>query len=175
MASTFENTQAAIVFALNYSAAQYPQSPISQGGIVGSGKGLVAMAGAGEAGLILSAMSQMDKLKQACIAARYAPKSEKCKCCGGDAPTAIWKEAINTLQEWSMSTFSGISKPAVREAIILNFYERGVSIADAAKQANMPVKTAYNQRAKIHAALAKLDPEAQQEVADILESKGFLA
>jgi len=73
-----------------------------------------------------------------------------------------------------MSTFSGLSHSVVREAIVMNFYSRGVSMDEAAKRANVPVKTVYNQRAKIHEALKVMDNQAQMEIADILQASGIV-
>jgi hypothetical protein len=174
--SLFNNSADALRFAFQYSSQQYPQSPIASlsASVIGSGKGLVASDGAAQAGLILSAISTMDPMRANCIKARYAPKYEPCFCCGGKKPLKSWKKAIEELAEWSMSTFSGISHRSVREAIVLNYFDSGVSIADAAAGANVAARTAYSQRAKIHAALTLLDGAALRDVEDILESRKYI-
>ena len=177
MTELFKSTHEALVFALNYSSQQYALSPVAKmmkTGVTGTGKGLVSTDGAAQAGLILAAFSKMDKLKAHCIIARHAPKFTECACCGGPKPTQQWRESITALRDWSMSTFSGLSHSVVREAIVMNFYSRGVSMDEAAKRANVPVKTVYNQRAKIHEALKVMDNQAQMEIADILQASGIV-
>ena len=178
MNELFANTQDALVFAFGYSAGQYPQSPMAQmakTGNVGSGKGLVSTAGAAQAGMIQSALSVMNSIKVQCLVARYAQQYTDCQCCGGRKPEKLWQEAIAALSDWSMQFLAGsISHAVVREAIILNFFSRGVSINEAAERAHVPVKTAYNHRAKIHAALKELDAQAQCEIADLLERHGIV-
>lgn len=171
--SLFNNSQDALTFALKFSSNQYPQSPMSkmQGGTMGNGKGLVANDGAGQAGMILSALSVMEPMRANCIKARYAPKYEPCTCCGGKKPLNEWKKAIEELAAWSMSNFSGISHRYVREAIVLNYFDKGVSVSEAAREVKVSTRTAYNQRAKIHAALGMLDDAAQRDIEDILESR----
>jgi len=178
MSELFKNTHDALTFAFHYSSQQYALSPMSKmikTGITGSGKGLVALDGAGQAGLILAALGSMAQLKVHCIVARYSPKYSECPCCGGEKPVQEWRESIVALREWATSTFSGLSHSLVREAIILNFYSRGVSMEQVAKRCNVPVKTVYNQRAKIHEALKVLDAAAQAEIADLLEVNGIVA
>lgn len=150
-------------------------SQIAGPGAVGAGKGLVSTAGATQAGLIQAALKQMDPIKAHCLIARYSPKATTCECCGGNKPIKEWQEAIKVLSEWAMQHLAGsISHKVVREAIILNFYNKGVSIGDAAREAHVPEKTAYNHRARIHAALKEIDAQAQCEIADFLESRGVV-
>lgn len=167
MSELFNNVHDALTFAFNYSSQQYALSPMSKlmkTGI-GSGKGLMSTDGAAQAGIIKAHLGRLPALHQACIIARYAPRFEDCPCCASrDKMTDEYREAIATLTEWAISQISGITIRNMRAAIIRSFFERGVSIADAAKQLNVPKATAYDQKARIHKELKTMDAKAQAGV-----------
>lgn len=169
----FANPHDALTFAFNYSSQQYALSPMSKlmkTGI-GSGKGLVALDGAAQAGIIRARVSHLPALQAACIVARYAPRFEECPCCQGrDKMTDEYREAVAALTEWAIGHCAGITLRNMRAAIIRSFFERGVSIADAAKQLNVPKATAYDQKARIHKALQSVDRLAQDGAGELLMS-----
>jgi hypothetical protein len=164
MEELFKNTHDALMYAFNYSSQQYALSPMAKmmkTGI-GSGKGLVALDGAAQSGIILARLDKLPVLQRACIVARYAPRFEECPCCANkDKITDQYREAIATLTEWAMSLHTGMTLRNMRAAIIRSFFERGVSITAAAKELNVAKATAYDQKARIHRALKELDLKAQ--------------
>jgi hypothetical protein len=172
MEELFKNTHEALMFAFNYSSQQYALSPMSKmmkTGI-GSGKGLVALDGAAQSGIILSRLGQLPALHQACIIARYAPRFEECPCCQNkDKMTDAYREAIATLGEWAIGHCTGMTLRNMRGAIVRSFFERGVSISAAAKELNVAKATAYDQKAKIFKALKELDGQAQRAIGQRLE------
>lgn len=172
MEELFKNTHDALMFAFNYSQQQYALSPMAKmmkTGI-GSGKGLVALDGAAQSGIIMSRLGQMSAVHQACIVARYAPRFEECPCCANkDKMTDAYREAIATLGEWAIGHCTGMTLRNMRGAIVRSFFERGVSIAAAAKELNVAKATAYDQKAKIFKALKELDEHAQRAIGGRLE------
>lgn len=166
-APLFANPHDALMFAFNYSSQQYALSPMAKlmkTGI-GSGKGLVALDGAAQAGIIRARVSHMPALQAACIVARYAPRFEECPCCHGrDKMTDEYREAVATLTDWAIGHCAGITLRNMRGAIIRSFFERGVSISEAAKELNVAKATAYDQKARIHKALKELDGVAQRQI-----------
>lgn len=168
----FANAHDALTFAFNYSTQQYALSPMAklrETGI-GSGKGLVALDGAAQAGIIRARVGQLPALQAACIIARYAPRFEECPCCQSrDKMTEQYREAIATLAEWSVSICTGMTIRNMRGAIIRSFFERGVSISEVAKELNVPKATAYDQKSRIHKALKEIDLQAQRDAADRLQ------
>lgn len=173
MNELFKSTHDALFFAFNFSAQQYAESQMAklQKRVIGSGKGLVSLDGAGQAGMILAEVNKLTPLKRHCIIARYAPKTRECPCCGGEKPLDQWRESVIALRDWSLTTFSGLSHNLTREAIILKFYGGRVSMVDVAKRVGVPVKTVYDQRSKIVKELTKLDEAAQTEIFDLLAEK----
>lgn len=161
----FANPHDALMFAFNYSSQQYALSPMAKlmkTGI-GSGKGLVALDGAAQAGIIRARVAQLPPLQAACVVARYAPRFEECPCCRNkDKMTDEYREAIATLAEWAISQCGGMTLRNMRGAIVRSFFERGISILEAAKGLNVPKATAYDQKARIHKSLKDLDELAQR-------------
>jgi hypothetical protein len=171
----FKNPHDALMYAFNYSSQQYALSPMAKlmklgAGAGGrSGKGLVALDGAAQAGIIRSRVEQLPALQRACIVARYAPRFEKCPCCDGDRMTDAYREAVSTLAEWAISRHTGMTLRNMRGAIVRSFYERGVSVAEAAKELGVSKSVAYVQKSSIHKGLKDMDLEAQRAVAGRLE------
>lgn len=171
MQELFKNTHDALVFAFNYSSQQYALSPMSKlmkTGI-GSGKGLVALDGAAQAGIIRARVGKLPAQQAACIIARYAPRFEECQCCQSrDKMTDEYREAVVILVEWAIGQCTGMTLRNMRGAIVRSFFERGVSVAEAAKELNVPKATAYDQKARIHKALKELDGVAQRHIEEAL-------
>ena len=172
MEELFKNPHDALMFAFNYSSQQYALSPMAKlmkTGI-GSGKGLVALDGAAQSGIILARVEQLTALQRACIVARYAPRYEECKCCDNkEKMTDIYREAMATLSEWAIGQYTGMTLRNLRVAIVRSFFERGVSVIDTAKKLNVSKNKAYDQKARIHKALKDLDGAAQSAAAHLIE------
>lgn len=171
MTALFNNTHEALIFAFNYSTQQYALSPMSKLALkgAGSGKGLVSVDGAGQAGLILAHVNRLSSVHKCCITARFAVKTRDCQCCGAEAMGEQYAEAIMNLMELSMGCFSGVSVRKVREAIIRSFYERGISLQGVAERFNLPKTTAYRQKELVWDWLKKVDTEAQRLIDESLQ------
>jgi hypothetical protein len=159
----FRNEHEALTFAFNFQSQQYPLSPMSKlGGVkaLGTGKGLVSVDGAAQAGLLRKKLSTLDPLFRNCLTARFSPKYDQCPCCHGDRAMPEWVEAIAGLRYWSQTAVSGVSNGHVREAIIKNYFDKKTSITDAADRAKVPVRNVHNQRNKIHERLKQVEAQA---------------
>jgi hypothetical protein len=173
MNELFKNTHEALRFAFNFSSQQYPESQMAKliKQNIGTGKGLVAIDGASQAGLILAELSKMDRLHFHCLVARHAMRYKECSCCGGEKRMQAWHESIVALRDWSMSTFTGLSHSKTREAIIMKYFGEKIDIKTLAARMGVSAKTIYDQRAKIVGALKKLDDAAQNDMHERLASK----
>jgi hypothetical protein len=180
MTAIFKDTTEALIFAFRFPAEQYTETPhakMIKAGIVGSGKGMVALDGAAQAGMILAQVDQLAKVdpkmgpyRRSCIVARYCRRVEECKCCGGEAITAQYREAIANLAEgWVSSQITGLTVRGMRHAYVRSFFERGVSIKEEADRHNVAKSTAYDQKSVVWGKLQDLDLHAQREIADRLE------
>lgn len=168
----FKTPDDAILFALRFSSQQYAESGLSRmmkrtG--PSSGKGLVALDGSAQAGMIMARIGRMDPAHRACIIARYSSRTEPCACCGQQAPMSEYKGAIEVLADWAMQYLSGsLSVRQVRYAIVQEFFERRRSIRRIADEVKVPARTAYDQKDKLWPHLLELDRQAQEQLGDLL-------
>jgi hypothetical protein len=179
MSELFKNSHEALVFAFNYSSQQYALSPMAKMmkvGVVGSGKGLVSQDGAGQAGLIRAQVEKLSPEQRACIVARYSRRFEECQCCGSrDMMLQEYREAIATLGQWAVSTFTGMSVRTAREYVVRLYFEKGLTIKAVAERSKVGKSTLYDYKSKILEKLKDLDHSAQvaigEMVAGMLESE----
>jgi hypothetical protein len=172
----FQNSHEALLFAFNFSTAQYGVSEMARlaGPMASSGKGLVGVDGAGQAGMIMRKVDALDRFHRACIVARYSQRFEECKCCrNASMPLQQYREATGTLADWSAQFITGLSLRQLRVVIIRSFYEPGVSFKAEAENLNVPKSTAYDQRSMIIAGLKKIDSTAQAEIFASLDALCF--
>ncbi|WP_171939043.1 DNA-binding protein [Herbaspirillum rubrisubalbicans] len=168
----FRNEHEALKFAFNFQSQQYPLSPMSKLGsleALGQGKGLVSTDGAAQAGMIRKKLDRLGEAHKHCLVARFSPKYDVCPCCQGDRALPEWRESIVYLREWSAFQVSGISFGHVREAIIMNFFDKRVSVIDAADRVHMNQRTARRHTKNIQDKLKVLELEALGAIRAALE------
>lgn len=168
----FKNSHEALTFAFNFSSQQYALSPMSKlvdTGIVGSGKGLVSQDGAAQAGMIRAQVAKLSCEQRACIIARYSPRFVECQCCGSrDKVLQEYQEAISTLGQWAVSTFTGMSVRIAREYVVRSYFERDLTIKAIAHQSRVAKTTLYDYRSKIVEKLKVIDHQAQCAIEGLL-------
>ena len=106
----FESAHGALVFAFNFSGQCYDRPMMNRlaSPAIGSGKGLVGLDGAAQAGMIRAEVQAMGKLAEAILIARIAPRSMPCSCrsscCSGHKPNKEWTDAISVLADYVRTT-----------------------------------------------------------------------
>lgn len=107
--AVFETSRAACRWALRYAYEQYAMSPAAKlagGAAMGSGKGLVGLDGAGQAGMVLSEIEALPRFDMAFVVAMCAQRSFDCKCgepcCQGWRQNKMWKNAIDFISEFAL-------------------------------------------------------------------------
>lgn len=169
----FKSSADAIMFALRYSSQQYAQSAMAKQmkrtASIGQGRGLVALDGAGQAGMILRRIEALGELERACIVARYTDRTGECPCCRQSTASEEYRDAINTLASWAERTIEHVtSVPRMRYAIVQEFYERRRSVGKMADAIGMARSSAYDQRNRIWPALDQLDKKALSDIEEQL-------
>ena len=102
----FQNAHGALTFAFNFSGQAYDRPMMNRlaSPAIGSGKGLVGLDGAAQAGIIRAEVQAMGKLAEAIIIARIAPRSVPCHCrsacCAGHRPNKEWTDAVAYLADY---------------------------------------------------------------------------
>lgn len=170
----FKNSHEALTFAFNYSSQQYAVSPMAKMmkvGVIGSGKGLVSLDGAGQAGLIRAQVEKLSQEQRACVIARYSPRFVECQCCGSrDKVLQEYQEAISTLGQWAVTTFTGMSLRTAREYVVRSYFEKGLTIKSIAERSKIGKSTLYDYRGKIINGLRDLDHAAQVQLGGFLNA-----
>lgn len=102
----FESAHGALVFAFNFSGQAYDRPMMNRlaAPAMGTGKGLVGLDGAAQAGMIRSEIQRLGDLAEAILIARLAPRSSPCNCrsgcCSGQKPNREWVDAISFLADY---------------------------------------------------------------------------
>lgn len=152
----FDSSHAALVFAFNFSGQQYQASAMNKAMTpqIGSGKGLVGVDGAAQAGMIRRELGTLPDLHQAVLTARVAPRDVPCECgracCVGKQLNAEWADAIVWLTERAMQQLSGsFSHYRVRRSILEKIFGVKVNLADIAEACGAHRNTVSDQNAKL--------------------------
>lgn len=122
----FDSVDSALRFAFSYSTQQYSPTPMARamrGGNVGTGKGLVGVDGAGQAGMVRRQIKEFSDLHRAVLIAQFAPAELPCDCtapcCSRKRTNREWAEAIAYLTEHTAHLFAGsLSHYRLRRGLI---------------------------------------------------------
>lgn len=152
----FDSSHAALVFAFNYSGQQYQASAMNKAmtPAIGSGKGLVGVDGAAQAGMVRLELSMLPELHQAVLTARCAPRDVVCDCgrpcCAARRPNPEWEAAIVWLTERAMLQLSGsFSHYRVRRSILEKIFGVRVDLQQIAEDCGAHRNTISAQNAKL--------------------------
>lgn len=172
--SVFDSTHSALMFAFRFSSEQYGESVLGrlQGRGCGSGKGLVGMDGAGQAGMVLAELGRLEAIEMAALVARYAQRCEPCPCCGSARPTKLWSEAVAVLASWCVPAV--VSNLRVRRELIGKFFGHRVEFTDLAQRHGMNRKTVAEHHALICRRLKELEARVQVSADDALKAVGMV-
>lgn len=159
-APLFESAHGALVFAFNFSGQCYDRPMMNRlaSPAVGSGKGLVGLDGAAQAGMIRAEVQTLGKLAEAIIIARMAPRSVPCHCrsacCAGHRPNKEWTDAISVLADYVRTTaLAGCTSNGMlrREYVVRHFTRKDdrISLEALAEKHDIHRDTASAHAAKV--------------------------
>jgi hypothetical protein len=171
----FRSAHEALVFAFRYGHDQSPRTPMTglmQGGAIGSGKGLVGIDGAGQAGMILASLQHLPAEQRDVITVRYGEVHKECHCCGALVPTREWRDAVDAL---SHCDELGDLPRAVRLAAVEKaLCSRRISMALYASQYSVAERTVRERVAKVKDRLGKAQAGAMAWLEDHFQGRGLL-
>ena len=172
--AVFETTRSAMVFAFNFSMEQYGMAPLAKmaSRSQASGKGLVGLDGAGQAGMVLAQIERLSPSERAACVARFHPRSEACPCCGGEKPTAIWREAIEHLA--SACIPAGVSNVRCRRELVAKHFGVKVQFADLAERYALPRNAIGEQYRALTRRLSDIEAQAQDSADEALRLHGMV-
>ena len=159
-APLFESAHGALVFAFNFSGQCYDRPMMNRlaSPAVGSGKGLVGLDGAAQAGMIRAEVQTLGRLAEAIIIARIAPRSVPCHCrsacCAGHRPNKEWTDAISVLADYVRTTaLAGCTSNGMlrREYVVRHFTRKDdrISLEALAEKHDIHRDTASAHAAKV--------------------------
>lgn len=162
----FRSASDALRFAYLFSGEQYPLTIMARmmRGIVGSGKGLVGLDGAAQAGLILRMVKDLSSQHQAALGARYLERSDR-----------RWPDAILALTQDSLTAVSGIlSHRYVRQAIVMRFFGAKVNFGEVAEKCGVHRNTISNHNRLIGKHLRDVEDAAYWRATDLMRERGVI-
>ena len=173
--AVFDSTRSAIVFAFGFSTEQYGQGVLGKlaGRQLGSGKGLVGMDGAGQAGMVLAAIWRLNDVERAVTVARFAVRTEPCPCCGGQRKSQLWREAIERLADWCIPP--GVSNVRCRRDLVGRYFgAAGCEFARLADKYGINRKTAADQYRFMAARLEEAEARAYRCIDEAFHASGLV-
>lgn len=128
----FESAHGALVFAFNFSGQSFDRPLMNRlaAPAIGTGKGLVGLDGAAQAGMIRAEVQTLGRLAEAILTARLAPRSTPCNCrsacCSGHKPNREWTDAIAYLSDHIRTTaLAGCTSNGIlRREYVVRFFTR---------------------------------------------------
>lgn len=177
----FESAHGALVFAFNFSGQCYDRPMMNRlaSPAVGSGKGLVGLDGAAQAGMIRAEVQTLGKLAEAIIIARIAPRSVPCHCrsacCAGHKPNKEWTDAISILADYVRTTaLAGCtSNGMLRREYVVRYFTRKddrISLEALADKHDIARNTVSAHAAKVALLLGGAQPKKDKPGVPGLES-----
>lgn len=182
----FESAHGALVFAFNFSGQCYDRPMMNRlaSPTFGTGKGLVGLDGAAQAGFIRAEVQALGKLAEAILIARLAPRWMPCHCrqacCSGKKPNKEWTDAIAYLADYVRNTaLAGCTANGMmrREYVVRHFSrkEDRTSIEELAERHDIARNTISAHAAKVATLLGGHQAKKDKAAAPGLESAAMNA
>lgn len=178
----FRSAEEAITFACNYSSQQYAMSPMAkllQGPARGSGRGLVGLDGAGQAGMVFAELQRIDYWQLAALVTRKLPRSERCDCCRaccrGWKLNPLFEEAVSQLADYVALTLTPV--PPVKEfrvAVIMKYFGEKSEPIETAKHLGIPKNAAERHITAIRRCVKDLERDGLTAFSARLDEIGML-
>lgn len=189
----FTTAHAALTFAYNHTDQVYDKPMISRMAQAPSeGKGLGGTDGAGQAAFVFGALDPLPRLYRAILVARFAPRTDRCKCCQGTVDRHDWLAAVREISDAAAcGALSAHPTPRVlRDAIVARYFGKDLKLSEAAERAGVSAATATNHNGKIKlwlygtrttkqkggergAGQKGVEALAMEHAADLLSAKGL--
>ena len=184
----FQSAHAALVFAFNFSHAQFPQSTMARllaGPPLGNGKGLGGLDGAGQAGMVLAEVMALRGeplfMQEAplILAARFSPHDDECvcgsPCCSGRKPSPSWSAAVEELAVAAIIKLEGTAAQLrLRRALIARYFGQRTSLSDLAYVLRVNKNTVTEHNSKVVGWLRHEEGRAMYALDAALRSKGMV-
>lgn len=160
----FKCAHDALAFAYRYNFQQYAPTPVAKlmRGKIGSGKGLVGVDGAAQAGIIRGLIEPLDPCEKAAICAKYAFEPKE----------LLW--ARNTLIVPALTALpTGAHNRRMVDALVQRYFGRKVKLKELAAQYGIHHNTMTQRWACIKRQLTQIEYRAIDRAEEILIDAGL--
>lgn len=178
----FSSAHAALVFAFNVSSQQYDRPLMNRLATpaIGSGKGLVGLDGAAQAGMIRAEAQAIGKLHEAILTARIAPRANPCTCrspcCAGRKPNREWTDAVLWLSDYVRTTaLAGCTADyRIRRGCVEMYFGSSLTITELADRCDIARNTAGAHFGRVRKLLKEEEGRAHIAIDERLRSAGMI-
>lgn len=174
----FMSAHEALIFAFNYADQQYARSPMAQlYRTPGSGRGLVGVDGAGEAGMIMAEVMRLDQLERDALCVRFTRVRGECHCCGHEIDLPQVREALGRLEQYATEGTVNTSNLSLIRALVRDYFGLANigSARLAAEQHQVHRNTVSNHSGNVKRSLRMLERRAERRVERLLQAAGKVA
>lgn len=150
----FESAHQALAFAYNFSGSTLDRPLMSRMADKPkrAGRGLVGLDGAGQAGMILRQLKDLDRIYRAIFMCKFAPRETSCPCCGHPVPAAEWQGAVREVSDaiqLSGALSGHLVHRLVRDELVGRYFGKKVHLQQLAAKANISPNTVTAHNSKI--------------------------
>lgn len=173
----FRSAHEALTFAFRFAGQQSPKTPMTTlmqaaGGGIGSGRGLVGLDGAGQAGMVLAALKHLGPEQRFVLIARYGDVRRPCPCCGQPAADQVWLEAVEELSR--CEELKDLPKQVRHAAIEKAVCRRKLRLQDYAVEYGLSPRTLRHKLAEVKQRFGKVENAAMAWLDDFFRARGVL-
>lgn len=172
----FRSVEDALAFAYRHAPAEAPLSSVNAmaGAVPPPGRGLSGENGAGQAGMILSAVQSLGHLAENVCRARYLHRSVPCQCgamcCAGKRMNPDWLHAIGTVTAGISADIPGHKVMyRMRRAVVGRYFGEKIRFVDIAKELRIDRDTASAHANAVQTILKAREAEIRGELFNRLE------
>lgn len=161
----FDSAYAALAFAFRYSTQQYSPTPMARlmRGSIGSGKGLVGLDGAAQAGIIRAEVETLPEFERFSIVARFALEPRE----GLTAKMGLIIPATSSLG-------TGVHKYRMVDALVQRYYGKKVHLKDLAEAHGMHANTMTDRWRCIRRILTEIEHRAMDRIEAKFQETGLI-
>jgi hypothetical protein len=172
----FDTSRDALMFAFRFCGQQYAKAPeLMKGKVIGSGKGLIGLDGAGQAGFISREARSLPKAQFYALLARFTDRFNPCTKCGTEQPTDEWMGACKWLaEEYRIELAPEAHIKLMTLLVQRHFSPHKRSLADIATFFGDGLSKVKHINAKLSPALKKLEGTAQAKIDERLTYLGIV-
>lgn len=161
----FDSTWAALAFAFRYSTQQYQPTPMARlmRGSIGSGKGLVGLDGAAQAGLIRAIVETLPEFERCAVVARFAL----------DQRESLGAKLV-LIRPATASLGTGVHDRRMVDNLVQRFYGQRCHLKDIAKVYGVHANTITERWACINRMLTGLEHRAIDKAEAAFQEAGLV-